>query len=131
MEKTTFNGFPIDGSYGSQIKYDLFVNYMSGAISSVSAAKSGDAGFIGLIVGLFQIILTIIVTILLLLGKLLFWIHYKLTKERPKNNISDKIIDDKFYPELEPDEINNNVTNTWTPLTNEERDEAIEFLKNK
>ena len=55
MSNSNFNGFPIDGSYGSQIKYDLFAKYMSNAISGVNSTKTSNAGIIGLFLSIIQI----------------------------------------------------------------------------
>lgn len=85
MSNSNFNGFPTDGSYGSQIKYDLFVKHMNAAINSANASKTGNAGFIGMILAIFQILLTIILTALLLLGKLInFFINLFLEKRNRK-----------------------------------------------
>lgn len=101
MSNSNFNGFPTDGSYGSQIKYDLFVKHMNAAISSANASKSGNAGFIGMVLAIFQILLIIILTALLLLGKIInFIINLFLSRRNKKREKLMALERQKYIDEI-------------------------------
>lgn len=82
MGTSNFNGFPTDGSYGSQIKYDMFAKYMGNAIHSAGSSKSGNTGFVGFVFAIFQIVLVIILTLILLLGKIVGFFINLFNKKR-------------------------------------------------
>lgn len=85
MNNYNLNGFPTDGSYGTQIKYDMFAKHMSNAMISVNSSNSSNAGMLGLILSIFQLALNIVLIFLLLIGKLLdLIIGYFVNKKRQK-----------------------------------------------
>lgn len=71
MSNYNLNGFPTDGSYGTQIKYDLFAKHMNQAFNTVNSSRSSNLGILGLFLAIIQLGLSVCLIILLILAKLL------------------------------------------------------------
>lgn len=91
MSNYNLNGFPTDGSYGTQIKYDMFAKHMSSALSSVNSSKSSNLGILGLILSIFQLGLSIILIVLLLFAKFLdLIVGYFIKKNKEKRLLEEE-----------------------------------------
>lgn len=85
MSNYNLNGFPTDGSYGTQIKYDMFAKHMSSALTSVNTSNGSNSGMLGLILSIFQLGLSIILIVLLLFAKILdLIVGYFVNKSKEK-----------------------------------------------
>lgn len=84
VSNSNLNGWPIDGSYRSQIQYNLFAGYLAeGFRTSAARSLPGDISIFGFFFAIINLLACIAAGALLLIGMLLVWLFRLIFKAIP------------------------------------------------
>lgn len=86
----SFNGFPIDGTAGTLVKYDMFAQHMTSAMRNAANVNTGNAAMTAFIFMILSLPLIVLCSLLLFFSMMFKKLHYQLRKkeiEREKENL--------------------------------------------